>query len=92
MIIEPSVGDRPRNGSAVMMMASSTEATVLPMNVARPPASAAPPNTAAVMLLRANELPIWALPIASEGPSRTARRSPPRAPRAGAPAPGSSWS
>ena len=63
MIIEPSVGDSPRNGSAVMMSASRTAATVLPMNVARPPASAAPPNTAAVMLLSVNELPIWALPI-----------------------------
>ena len=63
MIIEPSVGCSPRNGRAVMMSASRTAATVLPMKVARPPESAAPPNTAAVMLLRANELPIWALPI-----------------------------
>ena len=46
-----------------MMRASRTAATVLPMKVARPPASAAPPNTAAVMLLSVNELPIWALPI-----------------------------
>ena len=44
MIIEPSVGDSPRNGRAVMMSASRTAATVLPMNVARPPASAAPPK------------------------------------------------
>ncbi len=58
MIIEPSVGDSSRNGSAVMMSARSTAATVLPTKVARPPASAAPPNTAAVMLLSANELPI----------------------------------
>ena len=52
MIIEPSVGCSPRNGSAVMMSASRTAPTVLPMKVARPPASAAPPNTAAVMLFK----------------------------------------
>ncbi len=74
-----------------MMMASSTEATVLPMNVARPPASAAPPNTAAVMLLRANELPIWALPIGERAITNSAAVAA-RSPEAGGPAPGSSWS
>ena len=36
-----------------MISARSTDATVPPMNVARPPESAAPPSTAAVMLLSA---------------------------------------
>ena len=36
-----------------MISASSTAATVPPMNVARPPDSAAPPSTAAVMLASA---------------------------------------
>ena len=44
MIIEPSVGDRPRNGRAVMISARRIAATVPPMNVARPPESAAPPK------------------------------------------------
>ena len=81
MIIEPSVGDSPRNGSAVMTRARSTAATVLPTNVARPPASAAPPSTAAVMLLSANELPIWALPIGERAMTKsaaTAARTPER--------------
>ncbi len=45
-----------------MISASSTPAKALPTNVARPPASEAPPRTAAVMLFRANDEPIWAFP------------------------------
>jgi len=63
LIIGPSVGCNPRNGNAVMISASSTAPTVLPMKVARPPASAAPPKTAAVMLLSVNDVPICAFPI-----------------------------
>ena len=59
-----------------MTRASSTAATVLPMNVARPPASAAPPSTAAVMLLSANELPIWALPIGERAMTKSAATAP----------------
>ena len=59
-----------------MMRASRTAATVLPMKVARPPASAAPPNTAAVMLLSVNELPIWALPIGERAMTNSAAIAP----------------
>ena len=72
MIIGPSVGDRSRKGSAVITRASRTAATVLPTKVARPPDSAAPPNTAAVMLLSAKEPPIWALPIGERAMTKSA--------------------
>ncbi len=63
MISAPSSGDRPRKGRAVMIRASSTAPTVLPTKVARPPDSAAPPSTAAVMLFRVNGAPIAGFPI-----------------------------
>jgi hypothetical protein len=47
------LGAESRNGSAFRISARSTDATVAPMNVARPPDSAAPPSTAAVMLASA---------------------------------------
>ena len=53
VIISPCSALRSRNGNAVTMSASSTEATVAPRKVARPPDSAAPPSTAAVMLASA---------------------------------------
>ena len=46
-----------------MISARRTAATVPPRNVARPPASDAPPRTAAVMLFSAKVEPIGALPI-----------------------------
>ena len=59
-----------------MMSASRTAATVLPTKVARPPASAAPPSTAAVMLLSVNEPPIWALPIGERAMTNSAAIAP----------------
>ena len=53
VIISPCSALRSRNGSAVTMSANSTEATVAPRKVARPPDNAAPPRTAAVMLASA---------------------------------------
>ena len=53
MIIRPCSALRSRKGSALMIRARSTEDTDEPMKVARPPDNAAPPSTAAVMLLSA---------------------------------------
>jgi hypothetical protein len=72
MISGPSSGDRPRNGSTVMMSASRTAATVLPRNVARPPARAAPPRTAAVMLFSAKVEPIVAFPTGERAMTKNA--------------------
>ena len=80
----------PRKGRAVMISASSNDATVPPMNVARPPARAAPPSTAAVMLLRVKSSRSGRCRSAS-GPSRRTRRRRRTRPTAAARAPGPSW-
>ena len=55
-----------------MMSASRSAATVLPRNVARPPARAAPPRTAAVMLFRAKVDPMVAFPIGDRAMTKNA--------------------
>ena len=51
--IIPNSPESPRNGRTVMISESRIEATTAPRKVARPPESAAPPSTAAVMLFSA---------------------------------------
>ena len=62
MIIEPSSGSG-RGKAARDDQAPAGPSDRLPTKVARPPASDAPPSTAAVMLVESERRPIWAFPI-----------------------------